>query len=64
MTTVLYCVLVVSYTWSTVRLYLGCTCPKDALQFEWVLDPSRKDLKVCRTADVFNYRAPVKKRWV
>jgi hypothetical protein len=28
MTTVLCCVLVVSYTWSTVQLYLDCTCPK------------------------------------
>jgi hypothetical protein len=28
MTTVLYCVLVVSCTWSTVQQYLGCTCPK------------------------------------
>jgi hypothetical protein len=28
MTTVLCCVLAVSYTWSTVQLYLGCTCPK------------------------------------
>jgi hypothetical protein len=28
MTTVLCCVLVVSYTWSTVQQCLGCTCPK------------------------------------
>jgi hypothetical protein len=27
MTTVLCYVLAVSYTWSTVQLYLGCTCP-------------------------------------
>jgi hypothetical protein len=37
MTTVLCCVLVVSYTWSTVQQCLGCTCSKGWSWYPWYI---------------------------
>jgi hypothetical protein len=48
MTTVLYRVLVVSCTWSTVQQYQGCTCPK--LFMDLIINFCRKKLKTKSSA--------------